>query len=83
MFEISKKNYKKNIDGLRAISVLAVIIFHLDSKFLPGGFIGVDIFFVISGYLISKLILDQLENNTFKLSNFFFQGQEEFCQFYY
>ena len=72
MFEISKKNYKKNIDGLRAISVLAVIIFHLDSKFLPGGFMGVDIFFVISGYLISKLILDQLENNTFKLSNFFF-----------
>ena len=63
--------YKKNIDGLRGISVLAVIIFHLNSEFLPGGFIGVDIFFVISGYLISKIILEKLENKEFKISEFF------------
>ena len=63
--------YKKNIDGLRGISVLAVIIFHLNSEFLPGGFIGVDVFFVISGYLISKIILEKLENKEFKISEFF------------
>ncbi len=66
-----KTDYKKNIDGLRGISVLAVILFHLDPKFLPGGFIGVDIFFVISGYLISKIIFEKIEKKEFNILNFF------------
>ncbi len=68
---MEKTEYKKNIDGLRGISVLAVIIFHLEPNFLPGGFIGVDIFFVISGYLISKIILNKLEIGEFNILNFF------------
>ena len=46
--------YVAGIDGLRAIAVLSVIIFHFESSLLPGGFTGVDVFFVISGYVISK-----------------------------
>jgi len=71
MIPLPKKNYKKHIDGLRALSVISVIIFHLDHNFLPGGFIGVDIFFVISGYLISKIIIEKIEKKEFKIFNFF------------
>ena len=69
--------YRPEIDGLRAISVLAVIIYHsyitiFNYKLLPGGFLGVDIFFVISGYLISSIILSEIRlNNYFSLINFY------------
>ena len=61
-----KLSYRPEIDGLRAIAVLSVIIYHakisiLGVNFLEGGFIGVDIFFVISGYLITSIILKELE----------------------
>ena len=64
-------NYRPDIDGLRAIAVLLVVIYHAKSKLLPSGFIGVDIFFVISGYLIFKIIYKDLENSTFSIKNFY------------
>ena len=56
-----KINYRPEIDGLRAIAVFSVITYHARDTFLPGGFLGVDIFFVISGYLITSLILKELK----------------------
>src|ERR1700758_4823394 len=49
------------LDGLRAIAVIAVIVYHLNSSWLPGGYLGVDVFFVISGYLITSLLLADYE----------------------
>ena len=67
-----KVNYRPEIDGLRAIAVFSVIIYHARDSFLPGGFLGVDIFFVISGYLITSLILKELKlTNSFSFSNFY------------
>ena len=63
--------YRSDIDGLRAISILAVIVFHTFPELIPGGFIGVDIFFVISGYLISGIILKNLNSGTFSLIEFY------------
>jgi peptidoglycan/LPS O-acetylase OafA/YrhL len=64
-------NYRPDIDGLRAIAVLSVVLFHLDFATLGGGYVGVDIFFVISGYLIGKSILDQRRSGTFSLVTFY------------
>jgi peptidoglycan/LPS O-acetylase OafA/YrhL len=64
-------SYRPEIDGLRAIAVFAVIFFHLDENILPGGYLGVDIFFVISGYLIFSIIFKEIENNNFSLKNFY------------
>lgn len=63
--------YRKEIDGLRAIAVFAVILYHAEYSFFSGGYIGVDIFFVISGYLITSIILKDVSNNSFKLTNFY------------
>ena len=56
-----EKQFRRDIEGLRAIAVLSVVIFHFGVEALSGGFVGVDVFFVISGYLISGLLLDELE----------------------
>ena len=64
-------NYRKEIDGLRAIAVITVILFHAGFLSFSGGFIGVDIFFVISGYLITSLILQEKLNNDFSIINFY------------
>ncbi|MFK7849084.1 MAG: acyltransferase family protein [Rhodothermales bacterium] len=64
-------SYREDIDGLRAIAVLAVLGFHVSDKFLPGGFIGVDIFFVISGFLITRIIWKDLDAKTFSFSTFY------------
>jgi peptidoglycan/LPS O-acetylase OafA/YrhL len=63
--------YRPEIDGLRCIAVLSVVFFHINSTWLAGGFIGVDVFFVISGYLISRQILKDINSNTFTLKNFY------------
>jgi peptidoglycan/LPS O-acetylase OafA/YrhL len=63
--------YRPDIDGLRAIAVLAVVVFHAFPSALPGGFAGVDIFFVISGYLITSLLLADLQAGRFSLAAFY------------
>ena len=63
--------YRKDVDGLRAIAVILVILSHFKVPFFDGGFIGVDIFFVISGFVISRLILVQRSNDNFSLSTFY------------
>jgi len=63
--------YRKEIDGLRAIAVLPVMFFHAGFNIFSGGFIGVDVFFVISGYLITTIILSDQENGNFSLVNFY------------
>jgi len=63
--------YRSEIDGLRAIAVVPVIIFHAGFDYFSGGFVGVDIFFVISGYLITTIILSEKEKGSFSLANFY------------
>ena len=58
-------SYRPDIDGLRAISVIFVILFHADLLWIQGGFIGVDVFFVISGYLITRSIDKEMLGNVF------------------
>jgi peptidoglycan/LPS O-acetylase OafA/YrhL len=67
----SKMGYRKDIDGLRGISIVAVLAYHVFPTFFPGGSLGVDIFFVISGFLISSLILNELKAENFTLSKFY------------
>jgi peptidoglycan/LPS O-acetylase OafA/YrhL len=63
--------YRPDIDGLRAVAIGLVLAFHAFPAALPGGFIGVDVFFVISGYLITGIIRDQKERGTFSLAHFY------------
>ena len=65
-------SYQPQIDGLRALAVLSVLFYHLKISFFEGGFIGVDIFFVISGYLITSIILKELvTTGSFSLKYFY------------
>jgi len=63
--------YRKEIDGLRALAVLPVILFHAGFETFSGGFVGVDIFFVISGYLITTIIANEMTQGTFSLAKFY------------
>ncbi|PDQ21517.1 acyltransferase [Mesorhizobium sanjuanii] len=65
--------YRRDIDGLRAVAVLPVVLFHFGITAIPGGFTGVDIFFVISGYLISGSLLDDLERGQFSIVSFYWR----------
>lgn len=71
--QLIKSDYLNHIDGIRAIAVLGVILFHTNSQWLPGGFAGVDIFFVISGYLISSIIYKKSLVSDYSLINFYFK----------
>lgn len=71
MPSILHPKYRPDINGLRAIAVLSVVLFHAFPNMLPGGFIGVDIFFVISGYLITNIILQNIKNNSFSFGDFY------------
>ncbi len=59
----SSNRYIHSVDGLRAVAVIAVLLYHLGIDWIPGGFLGVDLFFVISGYVITGLILDSIEKS--------------------
>ncbi|MFC3195045.1 acyltransferase family protein [Marinicella sediminis] len=66
-----QKTFRKDIQGLRALAVLAVILDHLEVPFSNGGFIGVDVFFTLSGFLITRLIVERLQGDGFKLFGFY------------
>lgn len=68
---LSHPKYRPDIDGLRAVAVLAVVAFHAFPSWVRGGFIGVDVFFVISGYLISTIIFENLDKGTFSYVEFY------------
>ena len=67
----SRLVHRPEIDGLRGIAVLAVMLFHAHTPYISGGFIGVDIFFVISGYLITRILGDQIESGDLSLARFY------------
>ena len=71
MQSLHPPTYRPDIDGLRGIAVLSIILFHIDQSLLPGGFVGVDIFFVISGFLITGNILRDLDAGKFSLLEFY------------
>ena len=68
---MSSIKYRPEIDGLRAIAVISVIIYHLNESWLSGGFLGVDIFFVISGFLITGIIITEIQQNSFSFKQFY------------
>ena len=68
-----KNARRADIDTLRAVSVISVIFFHLDQSFFPNGYLGVDIFFVISGFVITKSIIKNIRNNKFSFLEFYFK----------
>jgi peptidoglycan/LPS O-acetylase OafA/YrhL len=63
--------YRPDIDGLRAVAVVPVLFYHLGISLAPGGFVGVDVFFVISGYLITSLISTEMHQGTYSITNFY------------
>jgi peptidoglycan/LPS O-acetylase OafA/YrhL len=67
----SPVRYRPDIGGLRAVAVIAVVIYHAFPRLLPGGFIGVDVFFVISGYLITQIVVTDLDRGTFSFAAFY------------
>lgn len=68
---VDTKRYRPDIDGLRAVAVMAVVLFHAFPSVIRGGFVGVDIFFVISGFLITGIILNGLQAGTFSFGSFY------------
>ena len=67
----TKLAYLSHVDGLRCVAVLSVILFHLDFALFSGGWVGVDVFFVISGFLITRLIVESVERGSFSFGDFY------------
>ncbi|WP_341535460.1 acyltransferase [Glaesserella parasuis] len=67
----NKLSYRPEVDGLRALAVLSVFIYHLNENWLTGGFLGVDIFFVISGFLITRIITTEMVEGKFEFKTFY------------
>lgn len=67
----NKITYRKDLDGLRAIAVIAVIVFHMNNSWLSGGFVGVDVFFTLSGFFICRHIYEAIQKNNFYLTDFY------------
>ncbi|OWK18930.1 hypothetical protein AJ88_46525 [Mesorhizobium amorphae CCBAU 01583] len=68
---MNRFDYRPDIDGLRAFAVSAVVLFHAGFSTLSGGYVGVDVFFVISGYLITKIVVERVRAGTFSFSDFY------------
>ncbi|NUN06098.1 MAG: acyltransferase [Bdellovibrio sp.] len=75
--------YRPDIDGLRALAVLSVFLFHLNSAWLPGGYTGVDVFFVISGFLITRILWIDIEFGKFSLRNFYLRRIKRILPVFY
>ena len=75
--------YRKEIDGLRALAVIPVIFFHAGFESFEGGFVGVDIFFVISGYLITSLLIEDIEKKQFSVISFYERRAEDYCPHFF
>jgi peptidoglycan/LPS O-acetylase OafA/YrhL len=73
MLSLPSDRYRPEIDGLRAVAVMLVVNFHAFPEAMPGGFIGVDIFFVISGFLITGIVARELDEKRFSLSTFYYR----------
>jgi peptidoglycan/LPS O-acetylase OafA/YrhL len=66
-----RRHFRPDIQGLRAIAVLSVVVYHANAAWAPGGFVGVDVFFVISGYLITGILLSEMDRGTYSLTGFY------------
>ncbi|WP_391088844.1 SGNH hydrolase domain-containing protein [Vibrio sp. NH-UV-68] len=80
---MSNIKYRADIDGLRAVAVLIVILFHMNASWVPGGFIGVDVFFVISGYIITSAIYPQVLAKEFSFNQFYVKRIKRILPLFY
>ncbi|WP_047708922.1 acyltransferase family protein [Plesiomonas sp. ZOR0011] len=80
---MSDIKYRPDIDGLRAVAVLMVILFHMNADWIPGGFIGVDVFFVISGYIITSAIYPRILNDEFSFNHFYVRRIKRILPLFY
>ena len=68
---MQNNSFRQDINGLRAIAVIAVVLFHFNASWMPGGFAGVDVFFVISGFLMTGIIFRGIEQENFSILKFY------------